>query len=98
MTETEHILTCLSEECGEVIQAASKALRFGLNNKNPKTGVINKDHLIAEITDVVAVINILVERGILDDDKIMNENALEAKAKKLNNYLIYAKDVGAIHD
>jgi hypothetical protein len=32
MNRTEHLLVCLAEECGEVIQSVGKALRFGLDH------------------------------------------------------------------
>lgn len=30
MNKAEHLLTCLAEECAEIQQAVSKALRFGV--------------------------------------------------------------------
>ena len=37
-TKQEHFLACLAEEAGEVVQAVGKILRFGLDDKHPKTG------------------------------------------------------------
>jgi len=51
----EHIgdpLTCLAEECAEVIQAVMKIQRFGIDSVNPKTGVSAKDALNLEISDL----------------------------------------------
>jgi len=31
----EYLLTCLMEECAEVQKAATKALRFGLDDRGP---------------------------------------------------------------
>ena len=41
MNKQEYLLTCLSEECAEIQQAVSKALRFGLDNYNPN-GLFNQ--------------------------------------------------------
>jgi hypothetical protein len=35
MTREQHLLTILAEECGEVVQRASKAIRFGLDESQP---------------------------------------------------------------
>jgi hypothetical protein len=35
MNPTEHLLSCLAEECAEVAQRASKSLRFGLSEVQP---------------------------------------------------------------
>lgn len=35
MTKTEYLLVVLSEECSEIQQAVTKALRFGLSDIHP---------------------------------------------------------------
>lgn len=42
----------LVEECGEVVQAAGKAYRFGLHATHPDTGVSNHQKLKEEIADL----------------------------------------------
>lgn len=52
LTDREReILTVLMEECAEVIQAASKLLRFGKENR-PDTGVSNIETLSRECGDL----------------------------------------------
>lgn len=55
-------LTCLAEECAEVIQAIMKIQRFGIDSVNPKTGIAAKDALGLEIVDLC--------KRILEVDKI----------------------------
>jgi hypothetical protein len=47
MTREQHLLTILAEECGEVVQRASKAIRFGLDESQPGQLDDNKKRLEA---------------------------------------------------
>ena len=57
MTRDE-CLILLIEECGEVIQAATKCLRFGFDRDQPGYGV-NSLVLAAEVGDLLGVIDAL---------------------------------------
>jgi hypothetical protein len=53
----------LIEECGEVMAAAGKSLRWGLDSYNPEVPVekreTNRDWLLREITDLeLAIVNV----------------------------------------
>ncbi len=54
----EQTLVLLIEECGEVIQAATKCLRFGWDRDQLSYGV-NHEVLAAEIGDLLGVIEAL---------------------------------------
>lgn len=57
----------LAEECAEVIQAVTKALRHGLNSHNPNAGPAspnNQESLRREVTDLVTVLWMLDESGL----------------------------------
>jgi NTP pyrophosphatase (non-canonical NTP hydrolase) len=58
MLTREEKLILLIEECGEVIQAATKCLRFGFDRHEPGYG-INCDVLAKEIGDLEGVIESL---------------------------------------
>ena len=64
------------EECGELIQACSKAIRCGTYLKN--------DDLIEEICDVMCMIELLVERGCITKTELNNGSQL--KKLKLIKY------------
>ncbi len=72
----EKDLNRVIEECAEVIQAATKILRFGLNGSYPD-GRTNIDVLIQECGDVLACIDKLH----LPEEKI--DEARYAKHRKL---------------
>ncbi len=96
MTEQEHLLECLSEECSEVIKEVCKAQRFGLEDINPKTGVRNRTAISHELTDLIAVVDMLVDRGILVNDQLFNQNDIANKKAKVEHYIEYAKQHGRI--
>lgn len=75
-------LVLLVEECGEVIQAATKCLRFGYERNQPGYGV-NKDVLAHEIGDLMGVVDALT----LDWKKVSlsrREKMLKAALAKRN--------------
>lgn len=89
---TIEYLEILQEECAEVIQAVSKIKRFGLHSFNPtdKKKVLNIDHLITELGDVVGMIKLLTESELGTVEGLTTENiskAGEKKVKKVAKYL-----------
>lgn len=73
------ILQIANEECAEVIQAISKVFRFGLDTE--WKGKVNRFHLEEEIGDLQAMIQLMIEAGILDQDVV--DNATREKINKL---------------
>ena len=63
MNREEYLLTCLAEECAEVAQRVSKALRFGLNEVQPGQPFTNAERIADELTDLIAVAHILHQEG-----------------------------------
>lgn len=68
LNKTEHLLTCLSEECAEIQQLCSKALRFGLDSYHPDDLEMlqNIHKLKLEINDLFAVVDYLERLGLWD--------------------------------
>lgn len=63
-------LLILAEECAEVVQAVSKIMRFGINNTwNGKTA---RQDLEMELGDVRAMIDILLEREVIRENKLQD--------------------------
>jgi len=88
MTNEEHLLVCLMEECGEVIQAASKCLRFGLQNSASGSPLTNSQEVVKEFADVLTVITELGRRGILNTDEFITKEHMERKLAHIEKYLI----------
>jgi len=56
----------LQEEAAEVIQAISKIHRFGDNSHHPDRKTTNKQELILELEDFLAILAALEHKGYLD--------------------------------
>lgn len=77
-------LGILQEECAEVIVEVSKCRRFGLDSVHYKTGIEHKIMLAQEVGDVLALIDILTDQGVLDREHL--RQATEAKKEKLKQW------------
>lgn len=78
-------LGILQEECAEVIVEISKCRRFGLDSKNYKTDLLHTEMLEIEVGDMLALVDILVEKGILNVD-----NLNKAKYNKIEKLKIWS--------
>lgn len=81
-------LLILAEECSEVIKVITKTFRFGLDSKNPyiPDSPTNKEELIQEIGDVMAMVELLKDSALeLTDDSL--KIAKQKKIDKLNQWL-----------
>ena len=72
------------EECAEVIQAISKISRFGIDNYKPGKPKTNREHLEEELGDMLAMIDIMLEKGVVSLDNLNDAKA--AKIEKLKKW------------
>ena len=77
------ILLITQEECAEVTQAISKIFRFGFDSVHK--GVDNRTHLEEEIGDLMCMIDLLIDNGIVSEAAVMT-----AKNEKLNKLLTWS--------
>ena len=77
-------LLILQEECAEVTQAVSKIFRFGADNFKPGKTLTNTEHLETELGDLLCMIEILYDQGLIRAEEI--EQAMQAKREKLKIY------------
>jgi len=94
MNRAEHLLACLAEECAEVAQRVSKALRFGLREVEPGQASDNADRIADELADLIAVGEILVQEGIIPDPIV---ETLE-KLAKIERFMAISREQGVLSD
>ncbi len=78
------ILLITQEECAEVTQAISKVFRFGMDDEY--NGVSNREHLEEEIGDLMCMIDLLIDNGVVSEAAVMT-----AKNEKLNKLMTWSK-------
>lgn len=93
MTETEHLLTIVMEECNEVAQRASKALRFGLTETQPGGELDNAERIMIEFDDLIGVIQMLQEKTLLPGSV---RQRIAAKKVKVTKFLEYSRQQGTL--
>lgn len=82
------------EECNEIAQRASKALRFGVDEIQPEQGLTNAERLIYEFNDLVAVMEMLHTEGHIPN--IYDMQAMRLKKAKVDKFLTYSEECGTI--
>ena len=93
MNRTEHLLSCLAEECAEVAHRVSKALRFGLTEIQSGQSLTNAQRIAQELNDLIAIKELLRENGV---DLRLDHHAVEAKKAKVLAFVEYARNIGAL--
>jgi hypothetical protein len=84
-TKINEALVILQEECAEVIQEVSKCFRFGIDNLN-KDGIKHNTVLEKEVADMLCMVDILIDQGILDPARLdTGKIEKQAKLKKWSN-------------
>lgn len=93
MTRTEHLLTILAEECAEVAQCASKALRFGLDDGEPGQSLNNAVRLRIECDHVFAAIRMIEDEELL---VCSSEVRISDKVRNVERFLVYSQERGTL--
>jgi NTP pyrophosphatase (non-canonical NTP hydrolase) len=85
-TEYEsELYTILVEECAEVQQRVTKAMRFGLDEVEPGQELDNVARLSEEVGDLLAVIEMCDAQKIIDIDRVTAQRP--KKLAKLAKYM-----------
>ena len=80
--QVKEVFCIAQEECAEVTQAISKIFRFGIDSEH--LGVSNKARLEEEVGDLLCMIDIMIEKCIISDNKV--NIARMKKREKLKNW------------
>ena len=94
MTEEQYLLLVLEEECVELAKVCSKAIRFGLEHKNPDLKKKNTNLLLEEYCDLLAAMKMLQTGGILPIMPAQEfVNRIEAKEQKVLRMMKYSREL-----
>lgn len=94
MMREEHLLVILNEECAEVIKEVSKALRFGLDDKEPNQDKTNREKIVIELNDIFTIVQMLIVDNIIKEENLFTYTATSKKKQKVENFLKYSKSIG----
>jgi hypothetical protein len=97
MNRKEHLLTILAEEGAEVGQIVSKILRFGMDDVMPGQFQTNEDRLIEEFNDLVGMMQMLREEGIIKKP-FMNQILCDGKKARVERFLKYSRRKGTLEE
>ena len=92
MTRKEHLLTIVSEECAEVAHRVSKALRFGMGEKEPGNCYNNRERIEVEVVGLLAALELA---GIIVEGEWVRA-AMNAKQAKIESHLRYSRECGTL--
>ena len=88
--DTREIILILSEECAEVAKEVSKIMRFGPDQIKPGKDKTNIQVLEEELGDLLAMIELLVDKdvGVTDEGLTLAKKAKFEKLKQWSNIII----------
>lgn len=102
MNRKEHLLTIAAEECNEVAQRISKALRFSLEEIQPGQDLSNAWRILQEFTDLYTVMLMLHEEGYLphcsSGHPLVNMAWACSKRDKIEKFLKHSQENGTLTD
>ena len=104
MTEQQYLLTCLGEEAAEAAEIlariairASKAARFGLDERQPDQHLTNAERLQLELDNLRSELrDLLSVAHKLDFMVEVWPGHLAAKEKKLEKCMAYSRELGQL--
>lgn len=76
----KEIMLIAQEECAEVTQAISKVFRFGFDAEY--NGRTNKDRLEEEIGDLMCMLTMMEERGLIDWTRVSVASTMKKEKLK----------------
>jgi hypothetical protein len=94
MNRLEHLLVIFAEECSEVAQETSKALRFGLDEQRDLP-TSNRERMSYEFSQLMAMKAMLEAEGVHIPTSLA---VMNAKQLKVEEYLLYSKECGTLDE
>ena len=97
MTRSEHLLKIAEEECNEIAQRISKALRFGVMEIQPGQHRDNETRIYEEYAHLQAMFHMLeLEEVFVSPDTDQIRFYIRDKKQKVEQFLLYSKECGTL--
>jgi hypothetical protein len=95
MNRQEHLLSIVAEECTEVGQRASKALRFGMTEVQEGQVYDNSERILHEVADLAGALELAY--GFKIDDMLAElRPRINDKKAKVEKFLEYSRKIGTL--
>lgn len=99
LRKNEYLALVAMEECAEIQQALSKALRFGFDDHHPDRAYeTNEEQLLTEFYQLTAMMEELQKQGMIKgftQDQI--KEVKQKKIEKIYKYMEYSKGKGLLN-
>lgn len=98
MRKNEYLALVAMEECAEIQQALSKAIRFGFDDHHPsRADETNEEQMLTEFYQLTAMIEELQKHGIIKGFTQEKINQVQQnKIKKVYKYMDYSTGKGLL--
>lgn len=100
MTPQENLLINAQEECNEVAQRISKAIRFGLEERQPGQDKTNRERIVEEFSQLCAklclALGVFRNLGIADIACILDLREFLATPAKVEKFAAYSVECGTL--
>lgn len=98
MKLNEYLTVVAMEECAEIQQVLSKALRFGFDDYHPdRPSESNQEEILTEFYQLTAMIEELQKQKVIGHFSQETIDVIKAeKIKKVNHYMTYSKEKGLL--
>ncbi len=99
MSRADYLLSHLAQECCEIAIRCTKAQMFGLDEIQPGQEFTNRERIIHEICDMMAVGELLKDENIIPNETMDGGEVgkrIEAKRTKANHFSDYSRQLGRL--
>lgn len=99
MYHAENLMVVAFEECAEIQQEISKALRFGVENHHPDMpNITNGERILREFHQLRAVMDMLVIQRIIPPLSEAEQSQIyRDKVESVEKWEQYSKDIGQVN-
>lgn len=95
MTREDHFLLILAEECAEIAQRVTKAMRFSLRETQPGQNYTNAERIMHEYADLIGAMEKLLEEGTLSFPSDFPDR-IETKKNRIEEFLKISERYGRL--